>query len=51
LIKENGQFKTVARDTVDAKANQLVTIFKNGQILTEYTLDQVRQLAISMNTA
>ncbi|WP_428241052.1 nicotinate phosphoribosyltransferase [Gynuella sp.] len=42
LIRENGEYQTVARDTVPANANQLVTVFRNGQLITEYTLDQVR---------
>jgi len=47
LIKENGQFKTVQRHTVGAEKNQLVTVFNNGQLVTEYTLDQVRKLALN----
>lgn len=42
LVKINGQFQTVARDTVAQTANELITIFKNGELVTEYTLDQVR---------
>lgn len=47
LVKQNGQFKTVARDTVADVDNQLVTVFNNGKIMAEYTLDQVRQRALS----
>ncbi|MES2676556.1 MAG: nicotinate phosphoribosyltransferase [Pseudomonadota bacterium] len=48
LIKENGKFKTVARDTVDVAANQLVTVFNNGQVTIDYTLDEVRQKALKV---
>ena len=47
LIKENGQFKTVQRNTLTGDANQLITVFNNGQLVTEYTLDQVRQQALN----
>ncbi|MFO1389506.1 nicotinate phosphoribosyltransferase [Cellvibrio sp.] len=46
LTKEDGQFKTVQRNTITAEDNQLVTVFNNGQVVTEYTLDQVRQQAL-----
>jgi len=48
LIKEDGQFKTVQRNTVAAGDNQLVTVFNNGQVVTEYTLDQIRQQALKV---
>ena len=47
LTQINGQYRTVARDTIPAQANELVTVFKNGQLVTEYNLDQVRQQALA----
>ncbi|AJQ94172.1 nicotinate phosphoribosyltransferase [Gynuella sunshinyii] len=42
LTRKNGQYQTVARDSIPASANELVTVFRNGQLITEYTFDQVR---------
>lgn len=46
LINVNGQFKTVARNTINPMDNELVTVFRNGKLVTEYTLDQVRNQAL-----
>lgn len=46
LTKVNGQFQTVARDGINPIANELVTVFRNGKLITEYTLDQVRNQAL-----
>jgi nicotinamide phosphoribosyltransferase len=45
LIKENGVFKTVARNLVADKDNQLKPVFKNGKLLIDMTFDQVRKNA------
>ena len=47
FYRENGQFKTVQRNAIAADDNQLVTVFNNGQVVTEYTLEQVRQQALN----
>lgn len=46
LTKINGQFQTVARNSINPVANELVTVFKNGKLITEYTFDQVRNQAL-----
>jgi len=46
LINVNGQFKTVARNTINPMDNELVAVFRNGKLVTEYTLDQVRNQAL-----
>lgn len=46
LTKVNGQFQTVARNSINPAANELVTVFRNGKLITEYTLDQVRNQAL-----
>jgi nicotinamide phosphoribosyltransferase len=46
LVRVNGQFQTVSRDTIPAGANELVTVFRNGKLLVEYTLAEVREVAL-----
>lgn len=46
LTKVNGQFQTVARNGINPAANELVTVFRNGKLITEYTFDQVRNQAL-----
>lgn len=46
LIKLNGQFQTVARNSIGSELNKLVTVFRNGKLITEYTFDQVRKQAL-----
>ncbi|HEY6529920.1 MAG TPA: nicotinate phosphoribosyltransferase [Cellvibrionaceae bacterium] len=46
LIKENGQFKTVPRESVSAEANLLRAVFNNGELITQYTLAEVRENAL-----
>lgn len=46
LVKENGQFKTVPKDAINAEQNQLVAVYHNGQVLADYTLAQVRENAL-----
>jgi nicotinamide phosphoribosyltransferase len=46
LIKENGQFKTVPKESILAEQNQLVSVYHNGQVLVDYTLAQVRENAL-----
>lgn len=47
LIKENGMFKTInLNETSEKHESQLVTVFENGYILREYTLEEIRQRAL-----
>lgn len=46
LTRIGGQWQTVPRDTIAPMDNELVTVFKNGKAVTEYTLDQVRDKAL-----
>jgi len=46
LIKENGQFKTVRKEDASAEQNQLVSVYRDGRVLVDYTLAQVRENAI-----
>ena len=44
LIKDNeGNFKTIRQQDLGSRANKLITIFKNGKIIKEYTLEEVRE--------
>lgn len=45
LTRINGEFQTATHNTVDPTANVLVPVFRNGKLLMEYTLDQVRNQA------
>lgn len=42
LLKDNGEFRTVQVDTPNKRTSQLVSVFENGNILKEYSLDEVR---------
>jgi nicotinamide phosphoribosyltransferase len=44
----DGQFKTLLRDAVTPADNHLVTVYKNGQLVTEYTFAQVRARALGV---
>lgn len=46
LIRLNGKLQTVNRDTIPTGANELVTVFRNGKLLVEYTLAEVREMAL-----
>ena len=46
LTQLNGQFQTINRDAAPAGANELVTVFRNGKLLVECTLEQVRGRAV-----
>lgn len=45
LIKENGEFKTVARDAVSPSENLLVPVYRDGQLIVDDALDAIRQRA------
>lgn len=47
LIKENGVFKTVARSLVNTEDNQLKPVFRNGKMLVDFTLENVRKNAMA----
>jgi nicotinamide phosphoribosyltransferase len=46
LTKINGQFQTIARNTINPAAKELVTVFRNGKLVREYDLDQIRNQAL-----
>lgn len=45
LIKQDGQFKTVTTDNIGDAENLLVTVFRDGQVIADYALDDIRQRA------
>ena len=45
LIKQDGQFKTVTIDNIGDAENLLVTVFRDGQVIADYALDDIRQRA------
>lgn len=42
---DNGEIKTIRKEDLGARENLLKPVFRNGEILEEYTFDQVRNLA------
>ncbi len=45
LLQEEGSWKTVRQEEVPENANRLIEVFRNGQLIREWRLDQVRRLA------
>ncbi|XP_052781059.1 nicotinamide phosphoribosyltransferase-like [Mya arenaria] len=45
LELEDGSFVTKEEGTGDPKKDQLVTVFENGKLLQDYTLDEIRRKA------
>ncbi len=45
LVKENGGYRTLS-DDVTVRPNELVTVFKNGELTREYTLAEIRERAL-----
>lgn len=41
LIKENGEYKTVARDSVSESENLLETVFRNGKLLKRQSFKEI----------
>ena len=48
LIKDDEGYKTVPLSNVTQDENQLITIFNNGKLVKDYTLEQVRQKALGI---
>lgn len=42
LIKENGKFKTINESQLGDQKNYLETVFENGELVKQYTFEQVR---------
>lgn len=42
LIRKDGIFKTVTNDTITDEKDYLITVFENGQLVKEYTFEEVR---------
>ncbi len=51
LTRVDDQWQTVKRDTIPAEANELVSVFRNGKLLVECTLDEVRGRALGIVAA
>lgn len=49
LIRLRGKYQTVNREEIPPGVNELVTVFRNGKLTTEYTLEQVRARALAAN--
>lgn len=45
LIKRDGIYITVGEDTVSAEENHLIEIFRNGELLVDQNLSEIRQRA------
>ena len=45
LVKLNGQYKTVGINEYPELADEMVTVFENGELVKEYTLEEVRKNA------
>ena len=47
LVKTNGEFHTITSNTpgFEEAVDELVTVFENGKLLVEYTLDEIRERA------
>ena len=41
LVYENGEFSTVPRDSVPAEKNELVPVFRNGQLLKKWDFTEL----------
>ena len=47
LIRENGDFRTINEGFLGDRKDELEVVFENGQIVKEYTFDEIRQRANS----
>ncbi|SUB84210.1 putative nicotinate phosphoribosyltransferase [Pragia fontium] len=47
LINQQGEFKTVSRNSVDPSENLLIPIYRDGQLIMDYSLDNIRLLAMN----
>lgn len=46
LVVKNGEYKTIEKDTSEPLDNsELITVYENGELLVEYTLDEIRDRA------
>lgn len=46
LVKENGEYKTIEKETSEPLENsELITIYENGELLVTQTLDEIRNRA------
>ncbi len=45
LVKENGEYKTLSNfdEGFDEAVDELVTVFENGEVLVEYTFEEIRE--------
>ncbi|SFD43346.1 nicotinate phosphoribosyltransferase [Pragia fontium] len=47
LINQQGEFKTVSRNSIDPSENLLIPIYRDGQLIMDYSLDNIRLLAMN----
>ena len=45
LIKQGNTYKTVTQETITDEQDELVTVFKNDELVKEYTFEEVRENA------
>lgn len=43
LCHDQAEWKTVPRDSLPLEENQLVSVYRNGELLKDYSLDQIRK--------
>lgn len=45
LIRNNGQYQTIREDQLGLQPNLLVPVFRNGELLVQYSFDEIRARA------
>ncbi|MCY0964061.1 nicotinate phosphoribosyltransferase [Parathalassolituus penaei] len=45
LIRSNGQYQTIREDQLGLQPNLLVPVFRNGELLVQYSFDEIRARA------
>lgn len=45
LIRDSQGYRTVRADQLDGRQNELVTVFRNGEMITEWSFDTIRDRA------
>lgn len=44
LVKENGSYRTIDQvSEEEEKTGELITVFKDGKVIREWTLDEIRK--------
>lgn len=45
LVREDGAYRTIARDALGTRRNELVPVYRNGELLQEWSFDEIRARA------